>query len=221
MAAETATRRLVDWATLGGVAFVFLFVIGTLLLFDGTPMGDDPPSKVISYFSDGGDRDRISTAWVLAGVGYLFFLVFVAALRETVRRIDAEGILTTLTALGGGIYAALGLVAFSLEAGVRTMSDDTYQHRVYPEIIHAADDAAWMIHAAGGGALALMILAVSISFIRAATLPSFVGWVGRVAAVAALASIVFFPVFIWLLWLLIASVVLFSKGAPARDVHPA
>ena len=116
-ATETRARGLSEWAALAGVVFVALFVIGTLLMFSGTPMGDDPPSKVIAYFSDGGHRDRISIAWVVAGLGFLFFLVFVAALREAIALLEGDRILATLTALGGGIYAALGLAAFSLEAG--------------------------------------------------------------------------------------------------------
>jgi hypothetical protein len=209
---DTRTRRLPEWASLGGVAFVVLFVIGTLLMFSDTPMGDDPPSKVIAYFGDSGHRDRISIAWVVAGLGFLCFLFFVAALRETVARLEGDGLLATLTAIGGAIYAALGLAAFSLEAGVRTMSDDTFQHRVYPELIHAADDASWMIHAAGGAGLAVMIIAVSMAFVRSAEMPSWLGWIGVVGALAALASIVFFPVFVWLLWVLVVSVLLFARG---------
>ena len=211
-AIDTRARRLPEWASLGGVAFVVLFVIGTLLMFSDTPMGDDPPSKVIAYFGDSGHRDRISIAWIVAGFAFLFFLVFVAALREAVARLEDDGILATLTAIGGAIYAALGLAAFSLEAGVRTMSDDTFQHRVYPEVIHAADDASWMIHAAGGAALAVMILSVSVAFVRSPAMPSWLGWVGLVGALAALASLVFFPIFVWLLWVVVVSVLLFMRG---------
>jgi hypothetical protein len=211
-AIETRERRLPDWAVLGGVAFVVLFVIGTLLMYSDTPMGDDPPSKMIEYFGDSGHRDRISIAWIVAGFGFLFFLFFVAALREVVLRLEGDGILATLTATGGAIYAALGLTAFSLETGVRTMSDDTYQHKVFPEVIHAADDASWMIHAAGGAALAVMILAVSIAFLRSAAMPSWLGWIGIVGALAALLSLIFFPIFVWLLWVLVVSVMLFVRG---------
>jgi hypothetical protein len=212
-ALERRESRLSAWASLGGVGFVVLFVIGTLLMFSDTPMGDDPPSKVVAYFGDSGHRDRISIAWIVAGIGFLFFLFFVAALRETVARLEGDGILATTTAIGGGIYAALGLAAFSLEAGVRTMSDDTYQHQVFPEVIHAADDASWMIHAAGGAGLAVMILSVSIAFVRSASMPTWLGWAGVVCALAALASLVFFPIFVWLLWVLVVSVLLFLRGS--------
>ena len=214
----TRTRRLPEWAALGGVAFVVLFVIGSLLMFSDTPMGDDSPAKVRAYFADSGHRDRISIAWIVAGFGFLFFLFFVAALREAVLRTEPDGILATTTAIGGAVYAALGLSAFSLEAGVRTMSDDTFQHQVFPEVIHGADDASWMIHAAGGAGLAVMILSVSIAFLRSSSAPSWLGWIGFVGAIAALASIVFFPIFLWLLWILGISLWLFlRRPVPAPE----
>jgi hypothetical protein len=209
---EPGSRGLPEWAALGGVAYVALFIIGLFFMFNGEPDTSGPPAKVIAYFSDSGHRDRINLGWVLALLGLFFFLWFVASLRQTVSRFD-DGILTTLTTLGGGIYAALALAAISLEGAVRTMSDDTYQHRVYPELIHAAGDAGYIIHAAGGVGMGVMILAASIAFIRSGVVPKWAGWLGVVGGVAALASFMFFPMIVWLLWILIVALVLFWKGA--------
>ena len=211
------TRGLEEWAALGGVAFVPLFVIGLFLMFNGEPDSSGPPAKIIEYFSDSGNRDKISFGWMLTGLGLLAFLFFVASLRQTVSRFD-HGILSTLTTLGGGIYAALALTAIGLEAGVRTMSDDTYQHRVYPELIHAAGDAGYVIHATGGAALAVMILAASIAFIRSGVVPKWAGWVSVIVALAALATIMFVTAFVWLAWIVVVSIVLFVKGAGTTTV---
>ena len=214
---EPARKRgLPEWAALGGVAYVALFIIGLLLLFQGSPSGDDSPADFVSYFGDSGHRDRISFSWILVGFGLLFFLFFVASLRQTVSRFD-DGILTTLTALGGGIYAALALAAVALDTAVRTMSDDTYQHQVYPELIHAADDASYVMHATGGAALGVMILAASIAFIRSNVVPKWAGWLGVVVGVLALATIAFLPAIVWLLWILIVAIVLFWKGGSSRE----
>ncbi len=204
-------RGLAEWAGLGGVAYIVLFIIGLFFMFQGEPDMSSPPDKIIAYFSDSGNRDKISFGWILAGLGLLFFLFFVASLRQTVSRFD-DGILTTLTTLGGGIYATLALAAIALESATRTMSDDTYENTVYPEIIHAAGDAGYILHATGGVGLSVMILAASIAFIRSGVVPKWVGWVGVVAAVAALASVAFIPTFVWLLWILIVALVLFWKG---------
>jgi hypothetical protein len=52
-----------------------------------------------------------------------------------------DGLLTAVTTVGGAVYAATTLVAFSLDEAIYTMSDDTYNHAVYPGLIHAANDA--------------------------------------------------------------------------------
>lgn len=211
----TGKRGLTEWAALGGVAFVVLFIAGLYFMFNGEPDLSESPEKVIEYFSDSGHRDRVTFGWMIAGLGVLFFLFFVASLRQTVSRFDREGVLATLTTLGGGIYAALALVAFALESAVRTMSDDTYQNQVYPELIHAAGDAGYIIHATGGAALGMMILAASIAFIRSGVVPKWAGWLGIIAALAGVASVLFISVFVWLLWILVVALVLFWKGTSA------
>ena len=117
-------RGLPEWAALGGVAFVPLFIIGLFLMFNGEPDSSGPPAKIIAYFGDSGHRGRMSLGWLFVGLGLVSFLFFVASLRQTVSRFD-DRILTTLTTLGGAIYAALTMAAIGLEEGVRTMSDDT------------------------------------------------------------------------------------------------
>jgi len=212
----TARRRgLQAWAALGGVAYVVLYLIGIILIFDGEPDNGAPPAKLIEFFGDSGHRGRMGLGWVLAGLGLFFFLFFVASLRQTVSRFDRDGMLAALTAIGGGVYAALALTAIGLELGVRTMSDDTYQHQVYPEIIHAAGDAGYVIHASGGVGMGMMILAAGIAFIRSGVVPKWAGWLSVVAALAALATIMFFTTFIWWLWIIVAGIVMFWKGTGA------
>lgn len=215
-AAATVDRRagLTRWAALGGAVFVILFVIGTILLFSGAPSGDDPPAKFRAWFSDGGHRDRINTGWILIGLGVFFLLWFIAALRRAVSSIDADGILTAIVGMGGAIYAALALTSVALNAGIRTMSDDTFQHRVYPELLHAADDAGWVIHASGAVGMAAMIIAASAAFMTSRVWPRWAGWVSIVVGILSLASVAFFPQFLWLLWVLVVSVLLFLR--PAR-----
>jgi hypothetical protein len=141
------------WAALSGAVYVVLFVVGTIVLFAGTKGGDDPPAVVRAWYSDSGHRDRLNLGWVLVGLSIFFLLWFVAALRRNVSVGDPDGLLTSIVGLGGGVYAAVALVAVGLEDGIKTMSDDTYHHRVYPELIHAADDAGWVIHAGGAAGL--------------------------------------------------------------------
>src|SRR5215212_7016142 len=167
-AAPVATERgLTRWAALGGAIYVVLFVIGTYFMFHDAPEGGDAPAKFAQWFGDSGNRDQIHIGWVLTGLSIFFLLWFVAYLRRTVGYLDPDGLLANVVGIGGTVYAATALVALSLEDAIKTMSDDTYQHRVFPELIHAADDAGWVIHASGGAGLGAMIIATSLAFMWA------------------------------------------------------
>lgn len=219
MEASVAVARrpaVARWAFLGGVLYVVLFVIGTIVLFSGAAGGDDSPAKVIAYYSDSGHRDRINIGWILIGLSLFFLMWFIAALRRAVAAVDGEGILTNIVGLGGGVYVALALAAVAINDGIRTMSDDTYQHRVFPELIHAADDAGWVIHASGAAGLAAMIIAASLAFKWAGVWPNWAGWLGTVIGILSLAAIIFFPQFLFLAWILVVSFVMFRRESATR-----
>jgi hypothetical protein len=205
-----ARRKIARWAPLGGVLYVVLFVVGVIAMFSGIPDSDAPPAQVIRWYADSGHRTRENISWLLIGLGVFFLVWFIAALRQAVAEIDDDGVLASLVTIGGGIYASLAFVAASLEVGIRTMSDDTYQHRVYPELIHLADDAGWMIHAAGAAGMAVMIIAASLAFMRG-TWPRWAGWLGVIIGVLSLASIVFFPQFLFLAWVLVVSLLMLLR----------
>jgi hypothetical protein len=217
-----SSAGLARWASLGGILYVVLFVIGTILLFSGSPNGDASPAKVIAYYSDSGHRDRIDIGWLVSGLGVFFFLWFLSSLRRMVRRHEGEdGFLTALTTIGGVVYGSLALVALGLNAGVRTMSDDTYHHQVFPGLIHAANDAGYVIHATGGAGASAMIIAASLAAMRAGVVRSWVGWLGVVAGILALVSIFFFPQAAIGLWILVVSGLMFFRGAPDGEARVA
>jgi hypothetical protein len=217
--AVVRSRSVARWTALAGAVYVVLFVIGTIVLFSGSPSGDDSPAKVIQWYSDSGHRDRVNVGWILIGLGLFFFLWFVATLRRAVMSVDGEGILTAVVAIGGAVYAAVAFASVALNAAIRTMSDDTFQHRVFPELIHAADDAGYVMHASGGAALGAMIIAVSLALMWGAVWPTWAGWLGVVVGILAIGSIFFFTQFIFLLWILVVSILMFLRGVPtARAV---
>ena len=212
-------RRMARWAALGGALYVVLFVVGTIVLFSGPPAGDAAPAKVIQWYSDSGHRDRVNIGWILVGLGIFFFLWFVATLRRAVGSVDDEGILTSVVTIGGSVYAAVAFASIAVNAGIRTMSDDTYRHQVFPELIHAADDASYVMHATGAAGLGAMIIALSLAFMWGAVWPKWAGWLGVAVGILAIGAIFFFTQWIFLLWILIVSIVMFLRGVPtARAV---
>jgi hypothetical protein len=221
IAPPRSTAGIQRWAALGGVAYVVLFVIGVNLIYSGTPDSSSAPGKVIAYYSDSGHRNRINIGWVLAGLGFFALLWFVGALRQAVRRREADdGLLTALTTMGGVVYATLGLAALAVETGIRTMSDDTYHHQVFPGIVHAGDDVAWVLHASGGAGLATMIIAASLAALRTRAVPTWAAWLSIVVGILSLALVIFFPWFLAAIWILVVSVGLFLRAgrAPATTV---
>jgi hypothetical protein len=214
----SSRRGIEAWAGLGAILYVVLFIVGAILALDG-PAGDATPAKVIRFYSDSGHRDRISVGWILIVLGVFFFLWFLGRLWQVVRGLDAPGMLSLVVAVGGAVYAALTLAAIALNVGIRTMSDDTYQHVVYPGLIHAAGDAGYVMHASGGMGVGAMMIAASVAALRARVLPMWAGWLGVALGIIALFSIFFFPQLAVVVWLLVAGWLVF-RSTPA-DVYGA
>jgi hypothetical protein len=212
-----STRSALErWAALGGVLYVVLFVVGTILLVGDEPNGDASPLEVIRWYSDSGHRDRVTLGWALVGLGLFFFLWFLVALRQALIRLVGEGFLPALATVGGAVYAALALAGIAVNMGIKTMSDDTYRDQVYPPLIHAANDAGYVLHSTGGVGVGTLMIAASLAVVQTRVLPVWLGWIGVAAGILALASIVFFPWFLIALWLLVASGILFAASSPSR-----
>lgn len=210
--ASTGTPGPERWAGLAGIAYVVLFIMGAILSYgSGQPDTGSAPDELVTYYGDSGHREKIAFGWILVVLGLFLFLWFVAALRQTVGRLDGNGFLALLTTVGGAVYAALALAAVSVNMAIKTMSDDTFENTVYPELIHAADDTAYILHSAAGIGAGAMMIAASLAALRARVLPAWAGWLGILLGVAALFSIFFFPQIGIAIWLVVAGVLLFRS----------
>jgi hypothetical protein len=223
-----AGRGLRVWSSLSGLVFVVLAVVGAIFLFDGP--NDSSPAKMAAWYGNSSNRTHINVGWILAGLGLFSLIWFVAALRERVFESEHAApeqgtLLSTIVLVGGTVYVAVAMTGIAVADGIRTMSDDTYHHRVYSGVIHAANDASYLLVVTGGAAMAALIFATAIAIRRYAILPRWISWFGFAAGVAAIASIIFFTMLFWLLWVAVASVALFlqSKSAaePSREPAPA
>ena len=208
-------RGWVQWAGLGAILYVVLFIPGAILTFGaGQPDSDAAPGVVFRYYHDSGHRDRVGVGWILIVLGLFFFLWFLAALRHVLSRLDVEGFLTTLALVGGAVYAALAFASVSVNMAIKTMSDDTFHDLVYPPLIHAADDTAYVLHSTGGIAAGTMMIAASLVALRSRAVPNWLAWIGVVAGIIALFSLLFFPQILIALWLLAAGALVFLSAQP-------
>lgn len=219
-AALVKPSGLTRWAALGGVAYVVLFILGVIVSDSGQPDFDAPPAEVIKYWSDSGNRDQAALGWGLIVLGVFFFLWFLGALREFLRRVDADGLLSTLAMVGGSVYAALTLTGAGLQAGILTMSDDTYRDQVYPALIHAARDAGYVLHTSGGAGAAALIIGASLAFGRARIVPGWAAIVGVIIGILAIGSIFFIPMILVAIWFVVASFLLFWSASGPREALP-
>jgi hypothetical protein len=215
----TSHTGLARWAGLGGIAYVVAVIIGVVLVSDG-PDGDAPPAEVIAWYSDSGNRDKLFIAWVIFMVGLFAFLWFIASLRNAVASLDDTGILAQIVGIGGGIYVALAAAGLSLSVAIDTMNDDTYKHTVYPGIIHAGEDAFWLIYTGGFIGMSALIIATSIALLRARAVRPWLGWLSVAAGIISIAAIVAIPQIVAGLWLIVVSFLLFRAriGAQAETV---
>ena len=200
------------WAPLGGIVYVVLFIVGLIVAESGQPAGDAAPAKVIAYYSKGSHRDKITLGWLIVLVGLFFFIWFLGALGQAIRRLSGDGLLAKVTTVGGAIYGALAAAGLSLETAIKTVSDDTYQHQVYPDLIHAASDAGYVIHSGGGVGAAAMMVGTGLAVLRARSLPAWLGWLGVLAGISAIFSIFFIPWIVIGVWLILASILLFVSA---------
>jgi len=221
-----AGRGLRVWSSLGGLVFVVLAVLGAILIFDGP--NSSSPAKMAAWYGSSSNRAHINIGWIVSGLGLFSLIWFVASLRERVRESERaapeEGtFLSTVVLAGGTIYIAVAMAGIAVTDGIKTMSDDTYHHAVYSGVIHAANDASYLLVVTAGAAMAALIFAASSAARRFEILPRWMSWFGYVAGVAAIASIVFFTMVVWLLWIAIASVILFrqTKTATAATTRAA
>src|SRR5215471_559878 len=223
-----AGRGLQVWASLGGLVFVVLGVVGSILAFDGP--NSSSPAKMAAYYGNASHRTHMHIGWVLTGLGLFSLIWFVGAVRERIREAEEDApegtgsFLSTIVLSGGTAYIAVAMAGIAVADGIKTMSDDTYHHQVYGGIIHAASDATYLLVVTAGAAMAAFIFAVSIAIRRFAILPRWLSWFGFVAGVAAIFSLIFFTMLFWMLWVAVASVSLFlrsrSAAVPAPEAAP-
>jgi hypothetical protein len=218
-----AGRGLRVWASLGGLVFVVLAVVGSMLLFDGP--SSSSPAKMASYYGNASNRSHMNIGWVLTGLALFTLIWFVAAVRERIRESELAApehgtFLSTIVLVGGTVYIAVAMAGIAVADGIKTMSDDTYHHQVYSGLIHAAGDATYLLVVTAGAAMASFIFAVSIAVRRYAILPRWISWFGFVAGVAAIFSLIFFTMLFWLLWVAVASVALFLRSSSAAVRAP-
>jgi hypothetical protein len=199
-----------------GVAGVVLVIAGISAVGD-TPDPHDSASSIAAYFVR--NQSAIFASSTLVTVGALAIVVFLAAVRERLRDVDAPVLATLTFAAGAGVVALLVLneMVYVTLAYTRGGTDPATAKSLFTFTIISSTVQAPLCAALFG--------AVSIGALRHAILPRWFAWTGIVGAVALLPAAVsygdtgfFYPDVqqqvvgqLFLLWLLIGGILFLRR----------
>ena len=212
-AARTAGGRL---GALAGLAFSFLFFMGTAMLDIPHAASDQ---KLVAWWSDSGHQTATVVSMYLFILAGLCFLVFLMKLRS--RLLAAEGgtgELTSLVVASGAVFVAL--LCRRRRVARTDRIRDQGQQRIAPGSRHAPLHPQTGYAALGAGGLlaaAVAMATTSLLIVRTAVFGRWLAWVGVAAAIlvvvanVALAGMLAIPAM--LVWALATSVAMW-RSAP-------
>ena len=197
-------------AALGGVLFVFFFIVG-MLLPGSPPTVNDPSDDVVSFFGD--NRGQVLMGTLFIGLGVLAMVWFVASLVEAMRRADEDRLATT------------ALIGFVLTFAVGTVSALTRASLAYsvagilqPDETRALFHVSLVMDAMSSLMFAAFAIAVGVASLRSGVLPRWWGWVsGLMGVLSILGATAWSRDGFWsptggLIWILNISFVVYIAG---------
>src|SRR5262245_10852217 len=214
-----STQRSARIAGALGLGSVALVVAGLLITFGPAPTGDTYSDReIVSYFTD--HRDDITLGTLIVFVGVIAFLVFVALLREVLRRAERDGGNASGLALAAGVAWSLFMVAGCWVLGaIPGALDYAKPFTVDPDTARLLMSMTWTPFVVlAGVAAAVLVGATSVSARRTGALPRRFARAGYVVAplvfIGAFAGfyLVLFP-----LWLVALCVILIARAGAIRQ----
>jgi hypothetical protein len=172
------SERFWPLAGVGGLVFVALFVVGSILAWDVATY-DEGGEAVAAWFADNGSRYIVSEVVIL--IGFLLYPLFLVGLFVKLSRAEGPVPLFSGAALIGGIlFGAVG-AAFSLFHGSLALLEG----EVSAEVAALASAATLYGYAFGAAAIAIAAGAAAVVILTTRVFWSWLGWLGVVVAVLA------------------------------------
>lgn len=207
--------RLRRLAPLSGALAAVLWIVSVVVLeAGGNPADPNSGAEVAQHFAD--NRTAILVAGLLHTLGGFFFLWFLGAVWDALRRLGEDVDWLRTTALVSGAAAAALMLALT---GPQTTGATTDVELLEPQ----SSVAFWRLsHAFFVGAefaFSVFVAALSLLALARGVLPRWLGWFGLFTALVLLIVPVGWIALLLLvpIWLIAASVVLFRR---ARTTFP-
>lgn len=207
-------RGLARFALLTGVVF-FVLAVTSFALTSEPPDADESTAATVLYWVDN-DSGEIASA-IFATYAAFFFLWFAASLRGTIARVEQGTRRLVALTFGGAVVTATGLlVNNTLQfAAAETAGDVPPQVTQTLSVLYADFFFPMVV------GIAVFLLDAGLATLRLGILPVWLGWAAIVLGIVCLTPVGFFGILAMLLWVLVASIVLFTRGADDADVPPA
>ncbi|MFL5908399.1 MAG: hypothetical protein ACJ75Z_12490 [Solirubrobacterales bacterium] len=203
-----SSKRL---APLSGIVFVALLVVGFIPVGGETPDVNDSPSKITNFWADHHDKEVVAA--LLVAIGAIFLALFVATLRDRLRRTDQEsGFSSNLILIGGTASVAGFMVAVGFHIALADGGDHHYSPQAM-QALNVLDNDDFFAFAVP---LGIMMLGVAAATIRAGgALPTWLGWVALVLAIGQFTPVGFLFFGLTGIWIIVASIMLSARADEA------
>jgi hypothetical protein len=205
------TSWFTRWAPIGGIAFVVLMVVGSMLIGD-VPAPDAPARHIANYLADSANHTRNIIGAYLWVIGALAFLWFLVRLRSDIGT-AGEGFLSNLVFGAGVAFAAVWTVSAAAFAAVPYAIELRDAPLSDPDLVRVLPALGRLLLLHGGGfAGLLVVLATSIAIFRTGVFPRWLAWLGIVAALVLLFDVIYLTIFPFWTWVFIASIVMLRRS---------
>ena len=230
----TSLRRVTGWCGIGMMAAIV--VNGPLsAAVQRVPSYWSPGAnpKFATYLRDQSNLDQMVLFFALSNLIFVFAIGFFAGVRRVGAPSDLSDWVRGVVSIGSALFLAGGLLSETLSTGIAVVLRSTPDYDLDVNTALLLQGLWSTALAQGQVALGVVIIALSLTWMREATLPGWLPWFGLVVgAVAVLRPLVIthVPLFILsfqptFLWIAAVSVVLLrSQSAAATerqgDPHP-
>ena len=218
---EGTARRLTGWCGIGMV--VAIVINGPLSqALQRTPSFWDPgaATALAEYLRDDTNIDQMVVFFVLSNLIFVFAIGFLAGLRRVSGPSALSGWVDGVVSIGSAVFLAGGLLSSTLSTGIAVVLRSTPDYHLDVNSALLLQGLWSTAIAQGQVALGVVIVAVSLSSLRAGGLPRWLAWFGAIAGILTILRPVlitqiplfiasFQPVF---LWILAVSIVLLTSA---------
>jgi hypothetical protein len=208
------------WGALTGALAIACWIVA-FLIASSNPSTTDSDAKITAFYRSHSHQVHQIITWFVFVAGLVLLLGFLSALRARLAVAEGEPGRLTALAYGAGVASAvLWFIAVSLFSVAAFAANDTGKFQLDPNTYRLVQDFGYMAWVGAVIVAALTVWSTSAIALRSGLLPKWFAWIGVVAGILQLFAIFFIPAFIFWGWILVASVLLFARGAAAHRPGP-